>query len=44
MRFFKNIYRATYHPEGKNGCEEKGQAYEEQRRQMGMWKKCKISL
>lgn len=26
----------TYHPAGKNGCEEKGKAYEEQRKQMGM--------
>ena len=26
----------TYHPAGKNGCEEKGQAYEEQCKQMGM--------
>ncbi len=26
----------TYYPAGKNGCEEKGKAYEEQRKQMGM--------
>lgn len=26
----------TYRPAGKNGCEDKGQAYEEQQKQMGM--------